>query len=1478
MKFEQRDSTDSEPNVELASIWDQMPADQACGPALTREAARPRFALSINWPLLVISVVLAAAFVGSVVFWHGRPVKRHSASQLARALDAQEKADFKAASDWLSRYVQYVPDDAERIRQLATNVAQTARNRSELERALRLYLAYLELRPRDNKIRAEAAKILLVFNPSQAVEQAETILSRDPRHVDGLRIKAVGMDHSYTRDGSNTGGKLVRVVQAYRALVNQTPGDVDNAYRLATICRQHAEALIDPMRLSPAQLEQLADQVMDRLVTAKPNDVAARMARFEYRLTYHPEQFQDDDTQFDEDLRVVLDQQPDNDIALFAAGAHFAQSEPGDLIHRDRLELARKFLLRAVQAKPKGPQPYLVLAHVSWGLGDHEQALAAVDEGAAQNPNNMALLAARAEFQIGLERFGEARETLDQLDEMLTSLRRIIVSPQQHWELNWREAQLAVLRAQWFIHPNNPDQQITNAAELLDRLTSEPIPLTFSSKIFQDLGVLCASLGKWEDAVNAFKSASAVAPQAVSPRLQLVIALSRVGQVKEAAAECRQLTARNLQPQYERVVWLEYARLLLEAELSKPRSDRLWDQLDAALAQLKRITDNDPETLLLELDSQAVRLGSGDDTTALIDRLRTLENQFEDSDVFWRGAAQLYLRLGRAGDAERAVAKLRQLSHGRAEQSQTAHSLPAESRPHEQASGVSAAAKKFELELRQALNEQRVVDAFRILGDWKRQFPTSVEPKDELLKLTAELAQADEIEQLEEGLLTVEGQSGTLWRFARLERLLRDAAAGSSDSLHEADELARSWIRERPEAVTAQLALAMVSEASGRNSEAIDAYRFVLSRGGHRLEITQKLVALLVLEGRREEAADCIKPLESRQQLGPSLLPLAIELAIQRRQLDEAVELANRAVDLWPNHAEAHVMQGRALLVRAGDGDVRQAEAAFSRAAALAPADVAVLVAAIHFHLASPQPVRTHVLEWYVRRAAALIDAHQCPPEAWHALVVARGLALQGSLEASEAFYRQALRADSRQEGIPQWIPPGALVTMRTSRAKTELTDPVVWAAGRSTYQTLGLLAGVTGTLAASQQNVFLDNDPRLQAIVTLGRAEQDSIQAALHSLEQIPEQLVTPGDHMLMAELGRRQGQAAEMLRHYRAAIEHDPTHDDLRRIADVMLGHSALAEASRALERLERQGASEDSLFSLRLRWLKAQQKTDQMIRLAEDTVRQASGHELRIALANVAADIIASADRMDEARGLLELACRRKPDRDGIVAHWLAKQPGSADEVMKRCADLVSAGQIEQAASLAVVCLLYGTSSDDVAARAEAMVSDLLDNSRVVSPQLLVNLSRLREIQGRIDDAIAMGRKAIGGDSANPAVQNNMAWYLGVYKGNHALALESINQVIRMAGPLDPFLDTKGVVLLAAGYPGQSIPLLELAAAGQISPSTIHLHLAAAYHAAGRIADARVALEIARERQRTVVVPFDRELEKRLDAALKDVKQAG
>ena len=273
-----------------------------------------------------------------------------------------------------------------------------------------------------------------------------------------------------------------------------------------------------------------------------------------------------------------------------------------------------------------------------------------IESGLQQLPNDTQLLATLAELQIQQRQWPQATAAMDQLDEIIRVLRRVPVSPDEHRQLNLRQAELGLLRARWYLAGDNPDRQISKADRFVERVLSDPVPLDLSSKVFQDLGVLCAQLGRWEDAAEVFHNATTAAPLAVSARLQLVTALARVGRFAEAAAECRQLTDRPLHPQYALDVWLQYTRLLLELELSKPSGDRLWDDFDKALAQLKRVGGQLPEVQLLELDAQNVRQSSPEQAAA--ERARAMEVQFGSSATFWRGALDFYLRWDLAGDAQ----------------------------------------------------------------------------------------------------------------------------------------------------------------------------------------------------------------------------------------------------------------------------------------------------------------------------------------------------------------------------------------------------------------------------------------------------------------------------------------------------------------------------------------------------------------------------------------------------------------------------------------------------------------------------------------------------------------------------------------------------------------------------------------------------------------------------------------------------------
>ena len=258
----------------LDSQWDDVSAGQGDPMSGSLALDEPAGAISVQWWLLLVSLAVLTALVAGGWLWHARQIRKQSAMILQQALAAQDQQDWAAAADWLGQYIQYVPEDAERVRELADRIRDVATDREAYERALRLYDAYLSMRPDSPDVRVKVAKILLLFNPQRAMAQADQLLAADPGHVDAMRIKAVALDRMYAYDSSNEGGKLQRVVDAYRALLTKSPGDVENVQRMASLCRTHADRLADGAGLAPSDLEQMADVAMDQLVATKPRDLA----------------------------------------------------------------------------------------------------------------------------------------------------------------------------------------------------------------------------------------------------------------------------------------------------------------------------------------------------------------------------------------------------------------------------------------------------------------------------------------------------------------------------------------------------------------------------------------------------------------------------------------------------------------------------------------------------------------------------------------------------------------------------------------------------------------------------------------------------------------------------------------------------------------------------------------------------------------------------------------------------------------------------------------------------------------------------------------------------------------------------------------------------------------------------------------------------------------------------------------------------
>ena len=89
-----------------------------------------------------------------------------------------------------------------------------------------------------------------------------------------------------------------------------------------------------------------------------------------------------------------------------------------------------------------------------------------------------------------------------------------------------------------------------------------------------------------------------------------------------------------------------------------------------------------------------------------------------------------------------------------------------------------------------------------------------------------------------------------------------------------------------------------------------------------------------------------------------------------------------------------------------------------------------------------------------------------------------------------------------------------------------------------------------------------------------------------------------------------------------------------------------------------------------------------------------------------------------------------------------------------------------------------------------------------SQLAAPTL-ASIANLYELEGKTDQAIAITQRALSRSQNRPLLlQNNLAWYRGLYRSEKDSALRMVNRSIAQAGPLTNLLDTKAMILFASG----------------------------------------------------------------------------
>ncbi len=327
------------------------------------------------------------------------------------------------------------------------------------------------------------------------------------------------------------------------------------------------------------------------------------------------------------------------------------------------------------------------------------------------------------------------------------------------------------------------------------------------------------------------------------------------------------------------------------------------------------------------------------------------------------------------------------------------------------------------------------------------------------------------------------------------------------------------------------------------------------------------------------------------------------------------------------------------------------------------------------------------------------------------------------------------------------------------------------------------------------------------------------------------------------------------------------DPVFDDIREQTDAVAAIQILREAkhlqddptvSASLEKADKQIQSDDEDGALAI-----------LKQLAE---AQMAVVQLRTDALKNAADFLDSIKQTDTAQQLYEMYAERSPRPTATLerAQFLSKH-GQTDEALDLCRGAWETNRPEHVATVVAALLRRNGITDPKIVQPFAdRLQPTIDEATTTQARRdrLFELGSLQDLLQDYEQAAASFFKIVQENPNDVSAGNNLA-YLWARQGERIPeALTLIDHLIQKYGQSAELLDTKAIVLLAAGQSQDAVEILQTivdAAPGPVS----YLHLAEAQAADSDKASAQASLQTAEEEGLTspALHPLDRRAYNRL-----------
>ncbi len=1448
-----------------------------------RKRSRFHAGVLINWRLVVTTVLLLIVIIPSVYAWHGYQVQQHADDFLQQASRAEEEGDFSKAAEWLFRYLQFRPDDAECRARTALVFDQAATTPNQKVRSAELLAVALGLLPDRDDLRQRYAEVLLELGRSEdALAEAQALLVKDAENVRAERVAGMATTRLWRNQKRPLDTAVATVMSAYK----RNTADVELAAALAELLREREE---------PDE----ANLIMNGLIhfhqeRGEPEALAkALLARYAYRQRYGIEGD-------DEDLAEARRIQPKNIDALMLAAVASRQSQD--------LEKAARLFREGIEIAPTDRRCYLGLATTLRASEKLLESISVLHEGiAAAGKDDLELHLLLLRTQLDEATRQRTVAAIQPIQDQIDATQKLYAAWSTKLSPTARSRVAEVLnigQAELYLLTGEPGkavpllQRSASAAQRTDDVQQDKREI---GRRLILLGQAYAALGQWDLSASAFESTTNVlGPESLGAATAHATALWTAGRLEQASLVLQR--ALNSAKEPPESVLLLLARIEL-TQLVRRASTEDWKTFDATITALEATQDVTirGEVLLLKVQA-ARRRGQTEDAKRLLEEAISVAPA-----VALPAAVLLYQSWDNAADADAALLAYRMRPDSdrlradllqaelliRRQQTDAARDFLTEQVKQRPEHRDQLEQRLIRLEM----TEGELGTVAAMLKSRLQREPSNISSLQQLGELALQRGDLAELRRCETELKQIEGSAGGLWRFFAVMRIAEELGEASDWAQHPDAVVARRLCRDldslRPHWPATHLALGRVAFRDGQLERAADEFAQAIRLGSDNLLVYDWLIRLLYSQNRSSEAFEYINRLrEAALYQNSNLASIAPDIVARSGKLDVAIRLARLGINQQNSDshdaAYAHTWLGVLLTLEANEKSgeeqktlLAEAESLFQEAVRLVADQPRVDQSKIWgqvfwFYARTGKKDLAHDALQHVADAAGESRLHR-------SLALAQGYTALREVDEAEKHFDEAAQIAPKDLSVLE-ARARFLHQVRPLKAEVAWREILKLEPNHATAaQTLAtLLVALGGEDRFTEAVAILSHlsgkaDRRLEAILRIRRGGNDNLRVARRLLEDLISTAAaeTSADRAILAGVLERQGNIAASKKQWQDLLAKDkPPLDFVAQYIAFLLRNKLTDECAPWIEVLKQESPDDISTVQLECRWMKAASQTEMAIaQVVEDfkdkqlaSLADAEDELEKARVLSTVAQLYASLDLTGSARQAFERLAEVWP-RDASIrafAAWLVQQD-QHDEAIQIALKSAQTGDpgISATSTLANLLIQCSVVGKEYPVAEQTVQRSIEETGEPV--RLLFDLATLKQMQGKREEAERLYRSILEKSPRFVPAMNNLALLLSENPDQQRQSQELMKSALAMAGHVSELQDSYAWILVNAGEWDQAAQLLRQLIDQNGGNSRFYFHLAGAEHRSGRTKEARAALQEAlrRDLQSELLMPSERDL---------------